>query len=499
MTRFILAAITFIWASLPAFAQTPAEEAVSPINDAVIAKVGDEPISFTQINTMLNSSAVVGLSVPALGTPERQQVRIVLLDKVISANLLYLDALKKGVDKDPVYLREMQQFSDGVLTSLYEKRELLGDIQVSDDEIQAFVKESMPPGTKLTDENRPAIEAALHKKKLTALRATLRERLRESVPVTLEQDKLNPDEDALRMDSDVVARMGAQSLTWAETKPALLAASEAASMTGGHLDPVTARVEAMNKFIDARLMAQKGKAAGLERDPVYQARFDEYHKTHLINFHRSRLLAGMEPGAAEIEAYFAENKDRLTVPEARKIQMAVLKTREEAEEIKNKIQSGELTLYQAAKDYSIDPRAPQTLGEMGWVTKGTGFPELDKLTFSLGPDEIGGPVESPAGWHLVKVLDIREVQFDDIADENTRKLTRRTILQEKLNQYVVNLRRNDFKVVVYEDRLKQLAKEEAEWIAGLEKKAQQPGSLTQKRTEGYQKLLKEPAGSAVSP
>ena len=248
------------------------------------------------------------------------------------------------------------------------------------------------------------------------------------------------------------------------------------------------------------LTALVGRELGVsEWFAIDQARVNEFHKTHLINFHRARLLGGMEPGAAEIDAYFAKNKDRITVPEARKIQMAVLKTREEAAEIKSKVQSGELTMYQVAKDYSIDPYAQQTLGEMGWVTQGTGFPELDKLTFSLGPDEIGGPVESPAGWHLVKVLDIREVQFDDIADENTRKLTRRTILQEKLNQYVVDLRRNDFKVVVYEDRLKQLAKEEAEWIAALEKKAQQPGSLTQKRTEEYQKLIKEPAGSAVSP
>ena len=141
-------------------------------------------------------------------------------------------------------------------------------------------------------------------------------------------------------------------------------------------------------------MAQKGRAAGLEQDPVYQARVNEFHKTHLINFHRTRLLGGMEPSAAEIDAYFAKNKDRITVPEARKIQMVVLKTREEAEEIKNKIQSGELTLYQVAKEYSIDPHAQQTLGEMGWVTKGTGFPELDKthLLPRTGRDRRAGRV-----------------------------------------------------------------------------------------------------------
>ena len=50
----------------------------------------------------------------------------------------------------------------------------------------------------------------------------------------------------------------------------------------------------------------------------------------------------------------------------------------------------QLMIRQAARDFSIDPNAKQTLGEMGWVVKGTGFPELDKETFSLEPDMMGG-------------------------------------------------------------------------------------------------------------
>ena len=72
-----------------------ADEVVSRIASApngeptdVVARVGDQVITFSQINTMLNSSAVVGVSIPALGTPERDTVRITLLDKIVSANLL---------------------------------------------------------------------------------------------------------------------------------------------------------------------------------------------------------------------------------------------------------------------------------------------------------------------------------------------------------------------------------------------------------------------------
>lgn len=176
--------------------------------------------------------------------------------------------------------------------------------------------------------------------------------------------------------------------------------------------------------------------------------------------------------------------------EARKIHMVVLKTREEAEAVKNRVSTGEITIYEAARDHSIDPMAMQTLGDMGWVTRGTGFPELDKLTFSLAPDELGGPVESPAGWHLVTVLDIRDALFEDIVNEATRKTIRRRYIQDKMNEYVINLRRNEFPVVVFEKNLDRLFKAEAEWIAALEEKARKSPEETRKRTEEAMRFMK---------
>ena len=128
-----------------AYSEEPNAAAVGePLND-VIARVGDQPITYSELNTLLNSSAIVGLSVPALGTPERNRVRITLLDKAVSANLLYLDALKQGVDKDPVYVRDMERFTDGVLGGLYRQKQLVGDIEVSEAEVQEFFENSVCP------------------------------------------------------------------------------------------------------------------------------------------------------------------------------------------------------------------------------------------------------------------------------------------------------------------------------------------------------------------
>ena len=178
-------------------------------------------------------------------------------------------------------------------------------------------------------------------------------------------------------------------------------------------------------------------------------------------------------------------------PEFRKVQFVVVKTEEEANELKQKLDAGEMTLYEAARDHSIDPGAKQNLGEIGWVSRGKGWPELDEVIFTLGPGEIGGPVETPAGWNLLLVQDVRDAQNDELSQPRTRKQTRRKYIHEKLAQYVVNLRKNEFPVEVYEDRLVALAQQEADMVKQLAERAAESGSVTQQRIEEMQKIYQQ--------
>jgi parvulin-like peptidyl-prolyl isomerase len=239
-------------------------------------------------------------------------------------------------------------------------------------------------------------------------------------------------------------------------------------------------------------MADKVRAAGMEQDPEFVRRTAEYRKTRLINVHRTELINDWTPSDDELQGWFLEHMDSITVPEARKVQMVVLKTKQEAEDIKAQIDSGKLTMFQAAQQYSLDPNAKTTLGEMGWVSHGTGYPELDDFTFSLEPDVIVGPVESPTGWHLVKVLDVRDAQFQNIDDAATRKRTLRMYMKDRLNNYVVDLRKNRFKVVVYDDELTRQFQKEADYIAALNKKAMQEGSVTKQRQKELEKSIVTP-------
>ena len=465
-------------------------EEVAALGDT-IARVGDQEITFKQINTMLNSSAVVGVSVPALGTPERDTARIVVLDKVVSANLLYLDALAQGLDKDPAYQRAMQSFTDGMLGGQYQRQVIAGDIPVSEQEIQAFFDKSMKTGTEMTDDLRTQIEATLRKRKLHERLATQRAELHKDHEIMVYPDKLDPAEDNAQTDAAVVASIDGEAITWGEVKPILVAAGRGATDQDPTAMEVDAQLAALEIEIDKRIMADKARAAGLETNPVYQARLNEYKKTKLVNLHRANLAQQMEPSDEQLKAYYEANRNRIMQVEMRKLQEVLVVYQEEAEALKARIEDGRLTMFQVAAEHSIAPGAKQNLGEVGWIAQGRAQPALDEVIFKLEPGEIGGPVESTKGWHLFKVLDVSDAKFDSFEDAATRKLTRRRYIHDKLDQYVMDLRKNDFTVEVYEDNIVRLAQLEADMVARLTEQAAQPGSKTERRLEELNELIGE--------
>lgn len=460
--------------------------------EGVIARVGDEVITFNQLNTMLNSSAMVGLSIPALGTPKRSKVMITLLDKVVSANLLYLDAKDKGADKLTRYVADMKKFEDAVLVTMYKSNVLIGDIPVSEDEVVAFYNSSISSETELNENVKLAIEAKIRKQRFTKLKNSMRERLRAGTEIKINEDVISTNADVGRSDADIVATIGDKRIYWSNVKVQMRGADYRATLAEFYVDNDEERLKRLEEYIDNTLMADKALAAGMDKDPEFVNRTKEYRKTHLINVHRSNLVSQWKPSEDELKTVFVDNMDKISIPEARKVQMVVVKTRKEAESIKKDIDDGKISMFQAAQQYSLDPNAKHTLGDMGWVSQGTGFDELDDFTFSLEPEVVSEPVESPAGWHLVKVLDVNDAQYQDFDDPQVRNHALRLHMQNKFDEYVIDLRKNHYQVAVYDDELNKHFQKEADYIAELNLKARKQGSVTEQRMKDMQKYIAAP-------
>jgi len=211
-------------------AQADARPSTGEQSDDIIARVGDLPISLNEIEIMLNSSGMVGMNIPAPGNPERNRFRLTVLDRIISADLIYLDALDKGADKNPVFQHDVGEFSDTMLVNLYRQKILVGEIPVSDEEIMKFYDNNIGSKTPFTKDVGMAIEAKLRKQKYTSRLETLRERLREGIQVEIDTEQLDPARDSGRDSATVVARIDQDPVTWGEVSTVLAPARDTSTV-----------------------------------------------------------------------------------------------------------------------------------------------------------------------------------------------------------------------------------------------------------------------------
>ncbi|CQD34043.1 peptidylprolyl isomerase SurA [Yersinia mollaretii] len=82
------------------------------------------------------------------------------------------------------------------------------------------------------------------------------------------------------------------------------------------------------------------------------------------------------------------------------------------------IKSGKATFANIAKEISQDPGSAVQGGDLGWASPDIYDPAFRDALMKLQKGEISAPVHSSFGWHLIQVVDTRQVDKTDAAQKD---------------------------------------------------------------------------------
>ncbi|PWW16739.1 peptidylprolyl isomerase SurA [Pantoea sp. AG702] len=91
--------------------------------------------------------------------------------------------------------------------------------------------------------------------------------------------------------------------------------------------------------------------------------------------------------------------------------------RAKLEQIAADIRSGKTTFAAAAKQFSDDPGSANQGGDLGWTSPEVFDPAFRDALLRLKKGETSQPVHSSFGWHLIQLLDTRQVDKTDSAQK----------------------------------------------------------------------------------
>lgn len=192
------------------------------------------------------------------------------------------------------------------------------------------------------------------------------------------------------------------------------------AMSGGMIEPRPAdRLPTL--YAEAIATLQPGQVSGILRSPA------GFHIVKLIN----------RQGGDTVNRVIRQTHARHIL-----IKVNELVSSEEARHklagLKERLDNG-ADFAELARLYSNDLSAAKG-GDLGWLYQGDTVPEFERAMDAQAINEIGKPVQSPFGWHLIQVLERKNAEA---GDERKRLLARQALRERKSDE-------------AYEDWLRQM-------------------------------------------
>jgi len=160
----------------------------------------------------------------------------------------------------------------------------------------------------------------------------------------------------------------------------------------------TIAFELFNKF---------GEEIKLNETDDFKEAVNNLSKEILTQMTINKVLSDVTVTDEDAKKFYDENKEKFAEAATVSAKHILVKTEEEAKNIKNEISDGKISFEEAATKYSTCPSKEQG-GDLGSFQRGMMVPEFEEVAFKAEIGKLTDGVKTQFGYHLILVEDKKE-------------------------------------------------------------------------------------------
>ena len=195
----------------------------------------------------------------------------------------------------------------------------------------------------------------------------------------------------------------------------------------------------LDDLINQELLYMYAKDNKIDQDEEFRTEMKRVEENVLKQYVINKILTSVKLTEEEKKAFYEAQKQSFSKPETASAKHILVDSEEKANDILGKINAGEVSFEDAAKEHSTCP-SKDAGGDLGTFGRGQMVPEFENAVFNMNNGEVSGPVKTQFGYHLIKLENKNESsipEYDEVAEEVGKTLLfqkQGEVYQQKLNE-----------------------------------------------------------------
>jgi peptidyl-prolyl cis-trans isomerase C len=202
-----------------------------------------------------------------------------------------------------------------------------------------------------------------------------------------------------------------------------------------NIPPEDRRKVLLQYLVENALMASAGESDGLDKADDFPDRL-RYHKRRALRdaYYDVKIYDAVTE--ADAKKVYEEKIGQAKPEQEIHARHILVETEDEAKEVAERLKKGE-DFATLANEKSKDPGTEG--GDLGFFTRGRMVKPFEDAAFALDVGEVSEPVETPFGWHIIKVEEKRDQPLPSF--DQVKEIIIAQLLQKKAQDVVTDLRK----------------------------------------------------------